>query len=137
MKNTIKLIAIILLYNTSCINKQQQDEYLSDVRVGGNNVAEFKYEVGAYEAQNLVTYALGDKIWHIVKANPNLNKIIFHIIENCEDRYGHSQRKQTNIVLDNQWLIDKEVAKYNDGETFGNRMSEMNIFGGEWRGCNM
>jgi hypothetical protein len=128
---------ITLIFFISCSSPQQQkNENLSDVSISDNN-ASFQYYVGEFEAQNVATYAIATKIWDILKAHPKVIKIGFRINEKCTDSYGNTSGKSTEIVLDEQWLTKKEVTRYADAETFGNKMSQMNIFGGEWRGCNM
>lgn len=106
-------IFLALAFGSGDSNEERE---IDSLVVNGNS-ASFTFNVGfMYTSEHI---GLAKDVWVILNRNPEVNNINVKIVEVCEDQFGNKETKISNIVLDNQWIIDNNVRSFVDEEKFG------------------
>ena len=104
-------------------------ENIDDLSINGNS-ASFTYNVGFM--YTLSYCGLANNIWSILKKYPNVNSIAIAVIQETEDKYGNKNKKQTPINIDQNWIDEHNVRKFNDADKFCVYATENSIFINVW-----
>ena len=129
------VIAGIFILMAFGSDESKEERKINNFVLNGNSIS-FTFEVDFM--YTLAYCGLAKDIWWVLHKNQNVTNLDIKIIEECEDKFGNKDKKETILHLDQEWIENYEVRKYNDQDKFCSYADKNSIFIDQWvpRGNN-
>lgn len=129
-KTICSALAVLIFLSIAFGSGDSNEEREIDSLTVNRNIASFTFtSTYMYTSDHI---SLAKDVWVILKNNPEVNYIKIKIIEVCEDQFGNKDTKISNIILDNDWILENNVRRFVNEEKFGEYAWHNNPFFELW-----